>query len=61
VLHPSFIIATVMSCFAGYLAIVDPSVRQAFSNLATAAITGYFSLTAPQVQKSKTETDAESK
>jgi hypothetical protein len=50
-----------MSCFVGYLAIVDPSVRQAFSNLATAAITGYFSLTAPQVQKSKTETDAESK
>jgi hypothetical protein len=45
---PAFIIAMLLSAFMGYLAIVDTSVRAAFSQLASAGITGYFSLTIPQ-------------
>lgn len=50
---PAFVIAALLSCFVGYLAIVDPSLRQAFSSLAQTAITGYFAITAPQSTKDK--------
>jgi len=57
--NPSFFLATFLSVIVGYLAILDPNVRQAFSNLATAAITGYLSLTTPHDQKSTEKDDAD--
>jgi hypothetical protein len=45
---PSFIIAMFLSAVMAYLAIIDTSVRAAFSQLASGAIGGYFALTTPQ-------------
>jgi hypothetical protein len=48
-----------LSAVMAYLAIIDTTVRVAFSQLASSAIGGYLALTTPQ--KREKEDDAESK
>lgn len=56
-LKPTFIVAFFPVVVMAYIAIVDPSVRQAFALLASSGITGFFGITVPQ---KKEENDAPS-